>query len=475
MSKLNPNVSRKRPSKTVDGMIAGGYGAVAKQSNEALLRRAVMSCLLFENTFYQSGNEVAKNISDLIPKVTPSVVANIAIEARLKQKLRHVPLFIATEMCKHKTHKGFVSSVLPQIITRADQITDALALYWKEKKIPLAKQFQKGLAESFHKFGEYAFAKYDRDAKIKLRDVLFLTHPKPRDEKETILFNKIANRTLATPDTWEVAYSSAKNNTEKKEIWNRLIKENKLGALAFLRNLRNMKEVGVERDIIKLAFSQVNGEMLLPLNFMAAVKYAPEYEPEIESLMFRTYDTLKPLPGKTIFVVDVSGSIDGGQLSGKSEFNFLDGAKAMASLASMYFDDIDIYCTAGSDGTRIHKTEKIVNPQRGFALSKQIDKMYNSLGGGGIFTRQCMDYLATKERQVERIIVFSDSQDIDASNGDKRLPKPFGTYNYIVDISSNKHGVNYDGVWTSEITGFSEHFLNYIATLEGYDNDFENE
>ena len=76
--------------------IAGGYGVfAAKQGAEALLRRAVMACLLWENTFYESGEPGAKNIKSLIAQVEPEKVAQIAIEARTQQKLRHVPLFIA--------------------------------------------------------------------------------------------------------------------------------------------------------------------------------------------------------------------------------------------------------------------------------------------------------------------------------------------------------------------------------------------
>ena len=44
---------------------------------------------------------------------------------------------------------------------------------------------------------------------------------------------------LAVPDTWEVALSSGAN---KREAWERLLREQKLGALALLRNLRNMRE-----------------------------------------------------------------------------------------------------------------------------------------------------------------------------------------------------------------------------------------
>jgi 60 kDa SS-A/Ro ribonucleoprotein len=66
---------------------------------------------------------------------------------------------------------------------------------------------------------------------------------------------------------------------------------------------------------------------------------------------------------------------------------------------------------------------------------------------------------------VDRIVVFSDSQDCDWPG--KQTPAPFGNYNYIVDVSAHSRGINYDGLWTAEISGWSEHFLAYIAALEG--------
>ena len=104
---------------------------------------------------------------------------------------------------------------------------------------------------------------------------------------------------------------------------------------------------------------------------------------------------------------------------------------------------------------------------------KQIDDLYSELGGGGIFTRQCLEWCEKQSwfgTGFDRVIVFSDSQDCDT---DKSLPKPFGKYNYICDVSAHTRGINYRGVWTAEISGWSEHFLTYIAAYEGIENTFE--
>ena len=450
--------------KTMDPVnrLAGGFGAPAAiQPAEQLLRRAVMACLLWEELAYETGAQNKRNIAVLIPQVAPDRVAAIALEARLQQKLRHVPLYLAVEMLKHESHRPYVAALLPQIINRADQLTDALALYWKAGKKPLAKALQKGLATAFGNFDEYQFAKYDRDNKVKLRDVLFLTHPKPADAEREALYRRIAERTLSTPDTWEVALSAG---GDKKTTWERLINEQKLGPLAFLRNLRNMREAGVERPSIQAGFAQLKSQWLLPLNFLNAYRENPEFVREIEQMMFRMFAPLPKLAGHTVFVVDVSGSM-WAPISGKSKLTRQDVASAMAVFAGEMCDHITIYATAGNDGDSVHATAKII-PHRGFALLDEIEKWRHTLGGGGIFTRQCLEWIAKDLRgeKPARIIVFSDSQDCDHN---KRLPQPFGEHNYIVDVSAHARGVNYEGVWTTEMSGWSEHFLTYIAALEG--------
>ena len=468
MSKINPSL--KKPSKFEEERLAGGSGALAaKQSNTALLRRAVLANLLWEDVAYMDGKKVAKEIKRLIPLCPAIDVYNIALEARTMQKLRHTPLFIAVEMCKYPEHKLFVQDLLPLIITRADMLTDFLAIYWKDSKKPIANQAKKGLAKAFHNFNEYKFAKYDRDSAIKLRDVMFLCRPKPTNQYEQTLFKKVADRTLATPETWEVLLSTGK---DKKESWTKLITEGKIGGVAMLRNIAKMRKANVDRKVINEGLERLKSSMLMPLDFLKAERMNPEFSRQIEDAMINSYTNLPKLKGRTLFIVDVSGSMRA-RMSSKSDFTRFDAACAMAMLASNQCEDYELVCTAGNDYSRVGAHEHIQYPQKGFGIYNQIRATEIRIGYGGIFTRQCLEWCREqfKDKEFDRIIVFSDSQDCDHPN--KRIPKPFGTYNYICDVSANTKGVNYKGVWTAEISGFSEHFLTYIAAMEGIQNTFE--
>src|SRR5690349_14459666 len=287
-------------------------------TDEQMLRRSVMACLLFEGEFYEDGETIGARIASLVPKVAPDKVAAIAIEARSQMHLRHVPLLIVREMARaSKEHRALVAATLEAVIQRADQLAEFVAIYWKEKKQPLSAQVKKGLARALQKFDAYQLAKWNQDHAVRLRDVLFLTHAKPRDEQQAANWKALAEKTLTSPDTWEVALSATKGEN-KRETWERLLAERKLGPLALIRNLRNFVECQVPDTLVRDALKHCKPDRVLPFRFMAAVHHAPSYASELEALMLRNLEGQPKLLGRTMLLVDVSGSMDH-PLSAKSQ------------------------------------------------------------------------------------------------------------------------------------------------------------
>src|SRR5215475_7189572 len=177
----------------------------------AQLRRSVLSCLLWESEFYEDVQEIGKRIAGLAAQCLPEDVATLAIEAREQMHLRHVPLLLLRELARHPSLKDrpqLLSRTMGRVLQRADEPAEFLALYWKEEKQPLSKQVKRGLAWSLRRFSEHELAKYNRDSEITARDVLFLSHAKPKDEAQAAVWKKLAAKELATPDTWEVQLST---------------------------------------------------------------------------------------------------------------------------------------------------------------------------------------------------------------------------------------------------------------------------
>lgn len=410
------------------------------------LRRSVLSCLLWEDTFYEDGEDIATRIGNLTVACAPSDVTNLAKEARSSFNLRHVPLLLLSYLGHN--HRLKASSVV-DVIQRADELTELLAIHAKingvgpdklKGKIP--SQMKKGLAEAFKKFDAYALGKYNRDGAIKLRDVLFLTHPKPKDEAQQKLWEKLIDGTLESPDTWEVALS---RGADKKETFERLIKEGKLGYLALLRNLRNMIQSGCDTSLVKEAILLGKGgvEKVLPFRFVAAARHAPQFERELDQMLCKSVSYLPMLRGETIVLVDVSGSMNT-VMSGKSDMTRIDAACALASVVNaeslrvFSFSSNFVECPprkgmAGVDAIRSSQPHS--STDLGLAI-KEINKLKH-----------------------DRLIVITDEQ------SQSRVDRPLTSKAYLINVAPYKNGIGYGGGWT-HIDGFSEQIFRYISESE---------
>ena len=416
---------------------------------EKQLRRALMNCLLWEDQFYEDGVSIADRIKTLVAQVKPEVAASLAVTARNEMKLRHAALLVVREMARIDTHKHLVAETLQSVIQRADELSEFLAIYWagslglneQRKKQPLSAQVKKGLAKAFTKFDAYQLAKYNRDAAVKLKDVLFMTYAKPKDEAQALLWKQLIDGTLASPDTWEVELSAGK---DKKETFTRLLSEKKLGALALLRNLRNMEQAGVDRDLIREALRNVNTSRVFPYRFLSAARYAPSLEDVLEEGMFKAIEGTERLKGRTALLVDISGSMNT-NLSNKSEVTRSDAAAALAVLAREICDDVAIFS--------FDTTCREIKPRRGFALKEAILKS----GGGGTNLGYAVQYAASKGK-YDRMIVITDEQSHD------RVDAVKDTKCYMLNVASYQNGIGY-GPWT-RLDGFSESVIRWIVETE---------
>ncbi len=93
MSRLN--VAASYPVvRTHEGAVAQRISALQE------LRRSVLSALLWESTFYESGSSHAQRVKELVAQCKHESVGALAVEAREKMYLRHIPLLLVAEMAK---------------------------------------------------------------------------------------------------------------------------------------------------------------------------------------------------------------------------------------------------------------------------------------------------------------------------------------------------------------------------------------
>lgn len=409
-------------------------------SKEAQLTRLTLAHMLWEDQFYVDGKTASEQLSALIPAVKPDFVKTLAQTARTKFKLRHVPLLLMRELARKSSLKA---ADLDAVIQRPDEMAEFLAMYWKNGKAPLSNQVKLGLAKAFKRFNEYSLAKWDKNsAAISMRDVMFLTHPKPDNAEQEALFKRVANKELATPDTWETQLSAG---ADKGKTFERLMAEKKLGALAFLRNLRNMVQAGVPEATIRAYGASLNVEKVLPFRYLAAARIMPQFEDMLEQMMFKSLETQPKLKGKTVVLVDCSGSMFGTKVSAKSDLDRFDAAAALAVLCREVCEQAEIWSFADS--------AKRVAPRRGFALIEAI----RASNHGGTQLGSSLGQIDSQTK-YDRIIVITDEQSYDTPSA------PSCKNGYILNVGSYQNGVNMSS-WTT-ITGFSEAVLDYVQAVE---------
>lgn len=420
-----------------------GGPAVPVTSPIAQLRRSVMSCLLWEDEFYEGGAKIADRIATLARQVSVEDLAKLCVETRTVANIRHASLWLLVALIERGRGQPIVSNAIAQTILRADEMAELVTMYWKDGKKPLAAQLKKGLAKAFRKFDAYALGKYDREKAVRLRDVLFLCHPKPRDGEQEAVWKALVDGTLATPDTWETELSAGK---DKKATFERLLSEGKLGYLALLRNLRNMVEAQVDTTLIRQTILARKGaKRVLPFRYTAAARVVPQLEPVIDQALVASLDEMVPLPGRTIVMVDVSGSMNA-PLSSKSDLSRMDAA---ATLASIIHGDVRI--VTFSNGLCE------VPPRRGMA---GVDAIIRSQTHGGTYLGAALTLV--NKLPHDRLVVVTDEQSADA------VPRPIAPNAYMINVASAKNGVGYGKPWV-HISGFSEQVLKFIEAHEAAD------
>ena len=438
------------------------------------LRRTCCTALLGEDTFYENGESIKDRVSSYMNDIT-SKQANEALRiAKENNKLRHMPLFLIKDMLK----KGWVDAdTVSKVCTRPDDITEILAMYWQDpdNKHCLPKRLVKGLQESFNSFDQYQLSKYlAKDKAIKLKDALPIVRPDPNKSKnpnQSSVYKEIIDGTLKmSEDTWEVAISACgKDTAKKKEVWTRLLTEKtekglpKLGALALLRNLRNMDGCGVDHRIINEALKNASMKKILPFQIIGAARYAnPDFAGVLQDKLLESIKGYDKLEGDTLFLLDVSGSM-GGSLSAKSELNRLDACAGVAAILDGICENSTLY-TFNTDINPLSKA------YHGMAL---IDSVNSRLGGG---TRviDCTNAAINEFKRTHdgklpsRVIVVTDEADNTYYGGyGKPLPNlSKSCQGYIVNVASYEHGVNYnDSSWV-RVSGWSEGIVKYISEYE---------
>ena len=443
----NSMLKEKQYGKNYEG--GNAYG----MTPELELYSAVVTASL-SDTNYEKHDARMERITRLISKVSPGFVARLAIYTRTEMHLRSIPLLLLVELAKVHNGDSLVPKAVEKTVIRADEIMELLMCYqWRNpsddgrKKLnKLSRQIQNGLQHAFNRFDEYQFAKYDRDnLEVKLRDALFLVHPKAKDSQQQAVFDKIVNRKLEVPYTWETELSALGqqpfgSQEEKQkafcEKWEELIDSGKLGYMALLRNLRNMLKAGVSLPEIQKVASRLSDPMQVARNKQLPFRYLSAYR-EIEGensihtslLMSALEEAVKcsaaNIEGfdentRVLLASDVSGSMMNSISARSSIWNYDIGI-----LLSMLLRSRCKQVVAGVFGDKW----KVVNMPTDNILmaTRQMSRFANSVGYS-TNGYKVVDWLIDRQLVMDKVMMFTDMQMWDSTGRYKEFENSWKAY-----------------------------------------------
>ena len=516
MSKFNTII--KEQSVTVNHEGAEAF----RLSAEMELYTAVVTASL-SSKFYETADERIERIADLVGKCNARFVAQLAVYARTKMNLRSVPLLLVVELGKHHSGDNLVSRTVEKVVLRADEIMELLHCYqWRNsqpnaecktspKKLGrLSHQIQVGLQKVFNNFDEYQFAKYDRsNLEVKLRDALFIVHPKAKDVDQQLLFDKITNKTLEIPYTWETELSALgqqefMTETEQQMAfaakWEELIESDKMGYMAMLRNLRNFLKSGVSIEAIeKVAYREIknarytlNVHSNILANSMEETALVTNKAIEDINAVGRHKNTMlidalekavlassKNITGfdentRILLACDVSGSMYS-PISPKSSVKNYD----VGLMLAMLLKNRCKYVISGMFGDEW----KVVDfPSKG--ILNNFEELYKREGEVGYSTNgfKVIQYLNENNIVMDKVMMFTDCQMWNSYDTEQTICKEWDKYKqiapnaklYLFDL--NGYGTTPLNIVREDVTliaGWSDRIFKMLEAVENGSNAIE--
>lgn len=387
-----------------------------------------------QNKFYARGDETITRLRKLITQVDPRFVVQLAIYTREQMYMRSIPLVMLVELARVHSGDNLVARGLARVIQRADEITETLAYFAQANGRSGTKKLGKmphgilnGLKAAFNKFDEYQFSKYNRKGEYTLRDALFLVHPRPKNEEQQSIFDRIASDTLATADTWETKVSAAGQTGEtaeektaaKSEAWAEMIDSGKMGYMALLRNLRNILGAKVGKARINTVAKRIadRKEVLrskqFPFRFWSAYNELQGMASTDASLILNALEEAMVHAAANIsgydeetdvfIATDFSGSMTC-PISDRSKIMYNQVGVALAML-------LHSRCKRVINGVFGESYRTINLPTTGGIL-QNIAKLSGSNHGVGYSTNgwKAIQYLIDNNIKVDKVMVFTDCQ-----------------------------------------------------------------
>lgn len=491
----------------------GGRGREREARCELFL--LAVANFVSQQTFYESGTDRDDRFAVLVRELAvsdPAWTAGLLGWLRGKGNLRTASIVGAAEYVKARLDAGVTDAmdgpsnrqVVASVLRRPDEPGELLA-YWTSvygRNIP--KPVKRGIADAVRRlYSGKSLLKYDTASKgYRFGDILNLVHAAPDPDKpwQGELFqyaldrrhnadtavphasNRVlaahrelmalpveerravvtsaggAERLAAAGMTWE-ALAGWLQGPMDAAAWEAVVPS--MGAMALFRNLRNFDEAGVSDAVAAQVAARISDpaevarSRQFPFRYLAAYRHAPSlrWSYPLEQALGHSLANVPVLSGRTLVLVDRSGSMFYSRLSERSELNRADAAAIFGTALALRAADADL--------VEFGSSSNVVGFGRGESVLKILGR-FGDLGG-----TDTTEAVRRHYRRHDRVLIVTDEQYTYSRHGDPTEQVPSDVPVYTWNLAGYRAGHGPSGTGNRHtFGGLSDAAFRMVPLLE---------
>jgi hypothetical protein len=509
MSKFNRAAVAEPTART----FGGGIGFQRDPKQDLFLLAATN--MVGEDTFYESAGQRDNRFRDLVHTVALDDVdwmGRFIPWLRREANMRSASVVAACEAVWARLQVGLHGGnrrLIDLACQRADEPGEVLAYWTARYGRAIPKPVKRGLADAVARlYTEYSLAKYDGESRgFRFADVVDLVHPAgdpakpwqgdlfrhalerrhdrgnpvpeslpmlraradllalpPAERRDALLADDGPRRLADAGLTWEALAGWLQGPMDHR-AWEAVIPS--MGLMALARNLRNFDQAAISKESVAAVSArfrdpeQVAKSRMFPYRWLSAylAADAKRWGDALDAALAASFAGVPELPGRTLVLVDTSGSMQGA-VSARSRVRHVDiGALIGVAIAGR---GCEVDLIGFADGTFRHR------PPAGGRTLASIRRFTDRIGEVGHGTRM-VDALATHYNGQDRVVVVSDMQTF------PYLYQPQKSADDVVPAEVPIFGINTSGYAVSalpdgkpnryEIGGFSDKVFTMFGLL----------
>ncbi|NJP49435.1 TROVE domain-containing protein [Streptomyces sp. SBST2-5] len=523
MARFNTRAAKARPTSRVTSTghvlrtYEGGRGHERDARSELFL--LAVSHFMSEQTFYETGAHRDDRFTGLVRELAvtdPEWTAGLLNWLRGEGNVRTASVVGAAEYVKARLEAGAAEGptgrqVIASVLRRPDEPGELLAYWTSRYGRSIPKPVKRGIADAVRRlYTGKALLKYDTPSKgYRFGDILNLVHAAPDPEKpwQGELFRYAldrrfhpdtaeppasvpvlgahrelmalpvaerravvtapggAERLAAAGMTWE-ALAGWLQGPMDRAAWEAVIPS--MGAMALVRNLRNFDEAGVSDEVAARVAARISDpdevrrSRQFPFRYLAAYQHAPSlrWSYPLERALGHSLSNVPALPGRTLVLVDRSGSMFYSRMSDRSGLTRADAAAVFGTAIALRAEQADL--------VEFGTVSRPVRFRDGESVLKILDR-FGDLGG-----TDTTEAVRRHYRKHDRVLIVTDEQYAHSRHGDPTSQVPADVPVYTWNLAGYRAGHGPSGTPNRHtFGGLSDAAFRMVPLLEaGRDADW---